>query len=565
MAFSFSFFKSKKTGEASTPVSTPPASLESNEQTSAVGSVEKRPAQSSASKSVVSKVVAARQGSLVTALKAAPVKISASEGQSAVFKPKVNVVLKPQNTPRSESFPSDAPATIEIATAELLSSFPENVFKPGAKESGFVPEIISISTLEIYPQLPRGKVQIPLNTLLCSFPSEAMDPSVAGSGDLYIKIPLHLIIPQLPESMMSLPNDQVTQELEDLVGEAPFSERSTVSKDPAPQAVSAVQPQEPKPIAPLRPPASLPPLNLSKLAPSDAAKALIANIPFPPRPTTPIGSKNPVGHPPLSVPTVKPPQILKSNLVPKKVSAQTMLMPSLNPANKIPPSSALKPISVGQSIPKTVVPSKSVGPTPVSRPPGLATSPGPSIPSPTILKPAVSIPALPKSIEPPKPIAQPPLTQTTTPLSKTSVPVPKESTVEKLALHQLIGIQDERKLRIQDIAEQARIHFNMVGVLIATKDGLPLAGSMPSGWDLDFWSSMGPLLFRKFDKENISHWGRPHRCILSMGDTWITFWNQGGIYLVLSHEMKAMTREFEERNRLFLQELSRYCQQAETA
>jgi hypothetical protein len=191
---------------------------------------------------IVKKIVP-RQGNLAAALKAATTPVGgggASPAQSAIFKPKVNIVLKPEAalvlapppapvmeqvaTAPELSSVSDAPATIEIPLAEIRQLLPENIFRPGVAEGASLPDMISLSTSEILPQLPKGRVQVPLSVILAAFPSDLIDASVAGSGDLKIKIPLHLIIPRLPESVMSLPKDQVKQQV-DVTIEMPFSER----------------------------------------------------------------------------------------------------------------------------------------------------------------------------------------------------------------------------------------------------------------------------------------------------------------------------------------------------
>ncbi|NUN94430.1 MAG: hypothetical protein HUU04_11715, partial [Verrucomicrobiae bacterium] len=101
---------------------------------------------------------------------------------------------------------------------------PENVLRADVA-SDLLPADVSVPTSEILPQLVTGKVQIPLSTITQSLPPEAVDPSIASSGDLRIKIPLHLIVPKLPPSAISLPQDQAKQDLDPKIA-APFTERS---------------------------------------------------------------------------------------------------------------------------------------------------------------------------------------------------------------------------------------------------------------------------------------------------------------------------------------------------
>ncbi len=118
--------------------------------------------------------------------------------------------------------PPDAPSSIPIPTSEILSLLPENILKPNAAET--LPNEIALLTAEILPQLPRGRVQVSLDTLLSFFPPEAVDISVASSGNIKIKIPLHLIIPRLPASVISLSRDQVVQQIDSSIA-APFPEQ----------------------------------------------------------------------------------------------------------------------------------------------------------------------------------------------------------------------------------------------------------------------------------------------------------------------------------------------------
>jgi len=397
MAFRFPFFKSKKPAEA--PASPPPAAPD-------VPPPPPPPAPEIAQK------IVPRQGNLAAALRAATATVGggASPAQSAIFKPKVSIVLKPEASaapappppapvmaevvaaPELSPLP-DTPATIEIPMAEILHLLPENVFKPGAAEGASLPDMISLSTSEILPQLPKGRVQVPLGTILAAFPPDLIDTSVADSSNLKIKIPLHLIIPRLPESVMSLPRDQVKQQVDASI-EVPFSERRA-------------------------------------------------------RPATPPATPD----------------------VPKGTSVEELLAPAAVPVPDTPPAPPLSP------------------------------------------------------------------------------------------LHEILGISDGRELRIPEIAEQIRVRFNLLGVMIATEDGLPMAGSLPSDLDSNAWCGLGHLLFQRFSKNGGATRTEPRRCMLSFGTFWLTIWQDHGIYLLFVHQLETVTAEFEQRGAVLAREVALQCQQ----
>ncbi len=629
MAFRFPFFKSKKPAEA--PASSPPAAPDV-------------PPPAAPAPEIAQKIVP-RQGNLAAALRAATATVGggASPAQSAIFKPKVRVVLKPEASaapappppapvmaevvaaPELSSLP-DASATIEIPMAEIHPLLPENVFKPGAAEGASLPDMISLSISEILPQLPKGRVQIPLGTILAAFPSDLIDTSVADSSDLKIKIPLHLIIPRLPESVMSLPKDQVKQQVDASI-EVPFSERRV---RPAPPQQLAV-PRQPVPVEPRklaapeisppinppedtevggvttlmpalpvaapvaklpsppnpRPPAPVPaPLSQSKLTPGDATEALTGNIKLPTKPfvlpvSRIIPPAVPAGTPASEVaqaPQVKtpspqiPPPSIPSLRLPKPPTV-AIPIPTIHTTGA-PGSSSASAIKPPHS---SVVPAPTIKPSaplPVSAPLKLPSSLSVPTTPPSETKPAseaVSSPTPPAESAPVAPVVPSAITAPNVPkgtsiedlLAPAAVPVPDTPPAPPLSpLHEILGISDGRELRIPEIAEQIRVRFNLLGVMIATEDGLPMAGSLPSGLDSNAWCGLSHLLFQRFSKNGKATRTEPRRCMLSLGTSWLTIWWQDhGIYLIFVHHLETVTAEFEQRGAVLAREVALQCQQ----
>jgi hypothetical protein len=465
--------------------------------------------------STVGKIVP-RQGSIAAALKAAAgTSGNSSPSQSAVFKPRVSVVLKPTAIPSSApvviavpsaapspdasavpTLPPDAPVSIEIPTSDLIPLFPENAMLADLNPAS-LPPTIPIQTLDILPQLSKGRVQLVLKNLLSSFPPECLNPSFSGAEDIKVKIPLSLLIPRLPESLISLPSGQAKQQIDDSLG-SPFSERkaSTAAAAATPEAAPSV----PTPPIAEQPAPPVPP---------SFPKPVVAQsfAPKPPVPQTP---------PPHATPPSQPP-------------------PRLNPADatKALTGSILLPTKPGSSakLPSLKDPRAST-PSPASG----------ALPLPPIKLPAA--PSAPAAIPSPAP----------------AVAEAKPSTIGS-KLHELLGLNSDQEIQIQEIADKIRNKFNYLGVLIATEDGLPLVGSMPSGYDTNGWSSIGGHLFKKFDsQESTTSFGRPHRYMLLLDRSWFTIWHGKGIYFIVAHSGDVINPEFDQQNAILVQEVAQFCQ-----
>lgn len=374
------------------------------------------------------KTLVPRQGTLAAALKAATAQPPAASGgsQSALFKPKVNVTLghAPARVPTAaiprlpsaimgtpSSPGAGIPASIDFAFSDLAPLLPDNLVRADAPPDT-LPTSVSISTSEILPQLASGKVHLPLSLLTHSIPPESIDPSIASSGDVRIKIPLHLIIPKLPASAMSLPSSQSKQELDPKIA-APFTERGarraatpppSAPAETAPPATPApVQPRPPRaPVpAPAKPTLTIRPPTL----PSAAPKPFEA-------PTTPAAG---VG------PTILAPTGLKLSpgAVPKPASPPSAPAPAapVPTASPTPPSQlwakpmiARPPLKLASPVAPSASPPRPPAATPApSVPPPL---PAPSIPRPSSPAPTPAarppVPAIPPAAATPKPISIPP-------------------------------------------------------------------------------------------------------------------------------------------------------------
>lgn len=114
-----------------------------------------------------------------------------------------------------------------------------------------------------------------------------------------------------------------------------------------------------------------------------------------------------------------------------------------------------------------------------------------------------------------------------------------------------------------DCAQQ---ELGVAGLLVATQDGLPLAGHMPEGLDANTWSGFGPHLFRKLHHEDPAlPKGKPRRCLLAFGDHCFSFWNEQGIYLICRHDLNQMTADFERDSAALAAGLAGYCKRHASA
>jgi predicted regulator of Ras-like GTPase activity (Roadblock/LC7/MglB family) len=453
----FSFLKGKKP-EATPPASgsTPPPPIPTPSQ-----SVPPQPTASAAfpaGSSKISKKIVPRQGSLAAALKAASSTMPAgpSATQSAVYKPKVSVVIKPQTpTPAppgipvlaqaspsgSMVLPANTPPSVDIPTSDILPYLPEGLIQ---SDSPSLPATLAFPSTIILPQLATGKVQVPLQTVLALFPTELINQEVAGSsGDISIKIPLQFIIPRLPESVIALPMTQARQQVDENI-EMPFAERSqrtaaaaasTVTPPVAAPAPALAQPPIPTPApavpteaaaqTPKAPSSATPPmvrpsprLSESKLSPDDAIKALTMGLKLPTRPN--------LGGPKISQqfssPKLPPPSIPSLSKI-----RETQLNPQIPPqeVTQTPIPSASSPVEnepVASAVPPpTPVPAPQIAhpvakpPSPVT-PPASAAVPGTAVPKPLLPSPKIASASVP-----------PTLSRVTPPATKPNVPLPAAS------------------------------------------------------------------------------------------------------------------------------------------
>ncbi|MFZ4693973.1 MAG: hypothetical protein ACOYMV_02505 [Verrucomicrobiia bacterium] len=608
MAFRFPFSKSKEPlpTASSAPPSLPPAaipksSLQPPQLVAAPSSTMVRPLNQV-------KAIVPGQGTLATALKAAtaqPPPIVSGGSQSAVFKPRVNVTLgravPPATTiPRlpstnAETPPSsgsDAPSSIDFSFADLAPLLPDNLVLASAPH-GTLPTTVSIPMSEILPQLATGKVQVHLSSITHGIPPEAIDPAIASSGDIRIKIPLHLIIPRLPASAISLPSSQSKQELDPKIA-APFTERdaSHAATTPPADSPEAAPPTAPVQIQPLPPRAPVPPPSKPVRATPPPALPSATPKPFV-APTTPSAG---VG------PTLLAPSGLKLPSIPKPPS------PSPSPAVR-PPVPAVPPISTTPrsvsippcppaAMPAPAAPRTAIAPilSPAAAPramPTLRSSQPPAVPRPLLIPPAPPA-AMPVSV-PPLNIKLPPIrTAPTPPISAPSIstpslpksapltpeaflapkPLPRPSKViavappgkEEPSILQLLGLPATQTFRLQDLVELARQKLDVPGLLVAAQDGLPLAGKMPEGLDANAWSGIGPQLFRKFSHEGKAlELEKPRRCLLGLGPNWFTLWSEQGIYLICCHGAEKVNPEFDQASSMLAAGLARFCKQHATA
>ncbi len=569
MAFRFPFFKSKDAppaDEAPIPAIPPPVPA----PVPAAQPPSIPPAPETAA-------VPPRQSSLASALKAATSHTTGGgEIQSSLFRPKVNVNLKSSAvggaTPSPEpAAPSPAPATevpssVELAVADILPLLPHNLLKESAPQEG-MPSVISISTADILPQLATGKVQVPLDVLISTFPQAMVDASVAGSDDIKIKIPLHLIIPKLSASAIALPDTQLRQEVGASIG-TPFSERKVGPRlSAAPTNGTSTGATMIAPSSPLTTPkVAIPPVVKAPSLPPPLPRPSVPapKIPPPAAKMVPSSPAFPIKLPPLVPVTSLPRSVapIPAPATPPSVPPPSRM--SFVPPIKLPPPTLPPAMVPGATIPAT-------GPVPVRT----STLP--------ILRTSTFIPAKPSNVLIPPPATNDENTPTvlvspSRPSEAPSVaaaasipPAPQPAAAEAMppaaaprlkqtaSLREMLGIAEETPLRLQDLSNEILRKLAILGVLIVAEDGQLLAGSLSPKLDSQGWSRLAPQLFRKFTGED-KDLGRPRRCFLEVGGHGFSLWNERGIHLVLCHRPEEIGSKFEEHGDHLAREVALFCQ-----
>jgi hypothetical protein len=604
----FRLFKSKEPApQPAPPVAPPTPPPQANapdaqpvppaEPVKPAGALAFPPASQKPDASGVQKIVP-RQGSIAAALKAAtaPTSANASPTQSAIFRPKVSVIIKPggatptapaPDAPAAAAAPeavpaSNLPASITIPSKELLALLPDHALIENASSHSALPANVSIPTQEIVSQLSKGRVQLPITMLVALIPKEIIEPSFSATEDVKIKLPLHLILPQLPESVMSLPSGQAKQEVDPNLA-SPFSERGKGSGAPQPKTPSmsavvkptvspvAVSEAGKPPIPTIKPPSVVAPS--PSLNPAEAAKASSQAMGLPSKPVLPPKSSV------IPAPT-KPPPIPPPTSIPKPHLPPPSIPPVSAPATP-PPQSEAKPPAT-PVIPPLKLGVPAVTPPPVeTKPPAKASDssvtkplappviPPPNIPAPSIgQKPVEKTPVIPPPTSPAaaapaqvsgKPLMPPPSIDQKPAEKAPEIPAAKPDDGAALKnLSEWLGIP-EKDVKLPEIAQKVKEKMKLEGVLIATKDGLPLVTAMPGQFDVNSWSGFASHLFKKFGEDGHSLAGSPKKYLLSLGSSWISAYDEKGIYLFLVHSLDVLTPEFEQQGFKLAKDLSQFC------
>lgn len=521
-------------------------------------------------------IVSPRPGSLAAALKAATATPVVGASQSAIFKPKVSVVLKAPAeaaaapvTPTIPEMPPDAPAILEIPSFDIISLLPEGMLLPDAAANPEFPAMISLDTAEILPQLATGRIQVPLSKLVASIPQELTNPEVFASGDTNIRIPLSLVIPRLPESVMAMPAGQVKQQIDASI-QVPFAEhekKSGPEEGPTTESPSAEIIAEPA----STPMSEASAEEIPSASPVDPPPPEVAPSPMP-APVVAKASQAPAIKPlaiALPKPIIAPPSPLsRSTLSPgeaTKAMTQGISLPTrpsssgvvIKPPIPVAPGTLPKPMV---SIPKiaTSVPSESPA-SPSIPAPAIATTkqppvgaPVPVTPPPTATAPKLASPAsVPPSLVPIQPpLGSPPPAQPASVAASGSHPT----------LQQLLGLPEGTEIRIAEVPAQIQTKFGVDSVLVATEDGLPMVGAMPKGMDSNAWSGLGPQLFRSFtQRQEATALGSPRRCMLNLGKFWLTLWNAHGICMIFTHKGSVISQEFDQAAAHLVREIASRC------
>ncbi len=211
----------------------------------------------------------------------------------------------------------------------------------------------------------------------------------------------------------------------------------------------------------------------------------------------------------------------------------------------VPP--APKPVP----IPPATVPAPGTPPPPVLKAPTPVFPPAPVVPP----APAVATPPAPVPAPLPLPIVKAPAAPPIVADKPVPLPPPEEGKVVTPSkpveaapgdLRVMLDLPKDESVKLQDVAEKIRTKYALSGVLVATSDGLPLLSAMPAGTDLNGWSSIGAHVFQKLDEVGRKlSFGAPQRCLLSLGDSWVTLWHDHGVYMVVCHEMDKVSPDFE--------------------
>ncbi len=175
------------------------------------------------------------------------------------------------------SSPNDAHVTLE----SILECVPSEMLKPdlgGVSGSTRV----SIPANVVIPQLPTGKVSLPLRELVSRLPQGVFVAQRPNAPDRVVNLPLHKIVPQLSADFFQPDARQESLDIEDSFVPQPFGDDpglEPVEEVTAEPTATAVAIEEPAPVAEIQKPVVAEvPASQSAIAQPAPAKSIVARI-----------------------------------------------------------------------------------------------------------------------------------------------------------------------------------------------------------------------------------------------------------------------------------------------
>ncbi len=340
---------------------------------------------------------------------AAPAAVKPAPEAKAVREPKPAREAKPA----SEAKPVVKPAAVMPAAAVAKpDAFTEVTLKvlyvkailPDAFKAGAIPADVTaaIPVEDLFEQLAKGKVEVPMNRLLAAVPKQYLAPGAALDAEILISLPLPVVVAAIPSDDLkkrtSTLSASVVSSLPDIF------KRAEAKEPPKPAPAAAATPVVPAPQPEAK---TAPKLQLKTSMPAAEAKAeakaapKIEAKPEPkaePKPAPAAAAKPevkpvaaaPVAKPIAPVPAAKP-EVKPIAAAPAATPA--IPVPKAEPKPTVATPKPMPTIPVPKAAPKPVVPPAPKAPTP----------PAPA-PKPEPVAPFVG--ALPKKIMPMELVAE---------------------------------------------------------------------------------------------------------------------------------------------------------------
>lgn len=419
-------------------------------------------------------------------------------------------IQKPQPKPQPRQF-TDAPSNIPFRFRSLIALVPDNFLAYPREELSRHIDLESFAQLPsapILPQLVTAHISLPLVVILDALPPQLLANPLPATNDESVTLPLHEVVAQIPPQIfIAQLSPRSEKELQSITADipAPFQERK-----PASAPVPVTPTSQPEPVATV------------VLAP--VTPVVIAPTPAP----APMAVPEPVAAPvPLPVPVSASLSVTVAASVPE-------------PATKVetgPLDEKKFLIDINRCSVEDLLSIKGIGPSLAQRIIEHRTQRGRF-----------------NSLD-----------------DLRQVPGVGRKTFRALAgtkaqsLNKLLGIAEDRELTLQEIVRHTGKLPGLQGCMLATSDGLFLAGELPPHLDVEAISVFAPQLFKRVTRYTKElKVGEARRFTLFTDEQPVSIFGADDVFLVVIHDRKHFSKRLLRQCERISQEIARLCRQRTT-